>query len=224
MNFNDFGAAIVWDDNEEAARNFGTWTNKKQLKYLMDEYQLDKDKIKVGDYVQFSTFRSNDVYWIVDRKKFIKNVGEGLTVPCEITKHIQNPVKFYSDFSEDVRPEYICLSSNDPFVVDSFGGTLPKSFTIMWSFFDKKMLVEKIGSFKQLYLLPGEMNVNEISHYFSSSLKKSSKSSKSPKSPKSKKCKGTKVVNPRTNRCWKSCPKHLIKNPKTYKCIKLKIK
>jgi len=230
----DFGGVIVWEDDENANRGqFGNLTNAKQLKYLKDQYDLEKSDLKLGDRVQFDTYRNKDVYWVGAKHRFIKNEdSDTLIVPCSITRYFKDPVSMAlrTDFPE--RPNDVCLDTADPFVRERLGGVLKdKKINVAWSLDNNRLVLSKPGIFYPLIVDPN-MSLKNIHEYFKQGHMKtydqmfrlnasaSASSRKSPPSNKTRKCRGTKVINPRTNRCWGRCPRGQTKNPKTYKCVK----
>jgi len=198
----DFGSFIVYkDDNMANLGKFGKWSHHKQITYLKDKYNLCKDDILFGDYVQFSTTRANDLY-IVDKKKhFIKNPdwdkNGSLTIPCSITKHIKNAYEVYSLMPQDERPTYLCLSNKDDLVKKQLG-SVNKNAKILWNFSDGTFIVEEPK--------PNEYQIRT--------------QRQTTKKRFMKKCRGNKIINRLTKRCWKPCPINYLKNPKTYKCVK----
>ena len=100
-----------------------------KAKYVYCEDELNTDNIdnisqlsdyvnshKFGDLLAFSNYRDAETFII---GKLISNLdysGSGyLTIPYEITQHLNNAVEKYSD----VEPMYIDLRDNDKFILDN---------------------------------------------------------------------------------------------------------
>lgn len=102
---------------------------------------LTKKNLFVGDIVNFFNFRDVGSYLVTKDRSFIsaKSENDNLIIPLEITKHLSDALKFYSDLLEDEAIDSIELGITDPFI-KKIKTDLDAQFTFMPN--DKELSVK----------------------------------------------------------------------------------